>query len=798
MPNNATRLYHKHPDLQTVLDFLGRCVPDGAHMVMRHPDAHALETVKAVCAKSNIHPVNIFSSRGQGGASLREGRAQTGLMVEREDWLALAGNAMSLLTQELRLRLPAVNAALKLVPGNWEALALADNALAAWGTAEGMIALPRRTVFAYLGSRYPGSAQQRRKYAIVKDAEHAAALRTGDALGFVLEEGGTQQFACNRADWQREMASAKLLQNDHLSLMLKIGLHMLEAGVTNWLKDMHQVLLLAGEAPTLVKLQTLLETYEQHVASYGPGQNKFRSMLMENCLNEFRQWQTRYSPLDPDGASDTPPPKPMSATREWKWIAAGAAAAQDSPAPAEPVPGTPPAATSESTTTDPIVADGVIIPKGVTVARGAHVRVCAISPGSRLKPGTVLHGDVSVASHTRFDGPVTIMNDVRIGWGLIFGPGLILTEGASVSTFAVKCRLPHGTRIGGSLRIGSNSTVDNDVSFGAENWIGKHVHIGKNVRFGPCVQVDDGITIGANALIEGHARLIGNVPENARVTDSKPGSRKWEQKQATSAYAVKISGFAISKNENIRNRSPAQRASLASELDLGKAFQADSPVARSDTPTGAQRKRGGDILDGHTAKRVCTGLESRYQDVKYGGSPAAPESMADDGVQGMPTYLTQLTPASAFQFVQPAARHASVMTASTTPKTTTTTTTATAWLDLQRPGHGLGGIASTPTAPAPPPVVQGVDTRSTGGRQPAAVPAATRQHAPKSPLDRNAQRKAWESSTLSKENQNALERGMRQSIRVPTANPGVKPDERAPEPIARLFSPMFASKGPNL
>jgi hypothetical protein len=62
-------------------------------------------------------------------------------MLDREAWLALAEGVMPLLAQAWRRRLPATNAALKLVPAPWDALALPHRALAAWGTAAGMIAL---------------------------------------------------------------------------------------------------------------------------------------------------------------------------------------------------------------------------------------------------------------------------------------------------------------------------------------------------------------------------------------------------------------------------------------------------------------------------------------------------------------------------------------------------------------------------------------------------------------------------------------------------------------------------------
>jgi hypothetical protein len=157
MPNSATQLCHKNPDLQIVLDFLGRCAPDGQQVTAHYQDAHELDAVKAACAAWRVHPVDIIPALAMYGGE----QAPTGLMFEREAWLALAKEAISLLAQELRTRLPAINAALKLVPAPWDTLALPDSALAAWGTTAGMIALPGRTVFDYLGSRYPSESVQR-------------------------------------------------------------------------------------------------------------------------------------------------------------------------------------------------------------------------------------------------------------------------------------------------------------------------------------------------------------------------------------------------------------------------------------------------------------------------------------------------------------------------------------------------------------------------------------------------------------------------------------------------------------
>ena len=431
MPNNATQLYRKNPNLQIVLDFLGRCAPEGQHMTAHYRDAQEVDAVRVACTALGLHPENKFPLHAHNGAGKAESRKRHGITFDREDWLALAENAMPSLTRTLCMRLPAINAALNLFPVPWASLA--DGVLAAWGVSAGMVALPVRTVFDYFGTRYPSSARQRGRYAMVRDVGSAATVKENRANGFIFEVDNTSHFICTADRWQDEVTSARVLLDDHLSLMLKVGLQMLEAGASGHLNQLRQVLSLAGEASSLVRLQTLLETYEDHIESYGPGQNPFRSKLLNNCLGAFDRWRARCG-LDIRQATRLAySANPSADSRNWKWTDEGAAVTVTPTATIATTTiattTTPTATTATSTiaattpTADPVVADGVVIPEGVTVASGACVRICAITPETRLKPGTVLHGDVSIASHTRFDGPLTIMHDVRIGRGAGLQPG---------------------------------------------------------------------------------------------------------------------------------------------------------------------------------------------------------------------------------------------------------------------------------------------------------------------------------------------------------------------------------------
>lgn len=805
MPNTATQLYHKNPDLQILLDFLGRCESDGQRLTAHYQHGHELDPVKAACAQSHIHPLEIRPAPDTG-----QGKAPFCLALDHADWLVLSGKAVPLLAQELRLRLPAISAALKFAPLHWDALALPDAALSAWGAAAGMVALPRQVVFDYLGSRYPGDAEQRGRYAVISDARHAAGYKKNNALGFLVTTSDAPYFACHADDWSREVSSAASLVNFHLALMLKIGLQMLEAGVTAQLKELSAVLSLAGDARPLVKLQTLLETYQDHIAAYGAGQHGFRDTLLKNCVRSFEAWQTdcklviAYQPGAPQYHS------PIRDTREIIWAESGAFATatadlSDLPklVPAAPLlasptgvapdpeagPGSRAGGGSTTAQADPVVADGVIIPEGVTVARGAHVRVCDISVDTRLKPGTVFHGDVSIASHTRFDGPLTIMNDVRIGRGLKLGSRLILSEGATISTYAVRSVLPPGTGIAGNLRIGEGAHVGRNVSFGAENWIGERVRIGQNVRFGSWVQVNSDISIGANARIEGPARLIGDVPENAEITGNAVTKTISGSTQDSAVCAISIPVFTIAKNETIRNRQATPRKPLASTQHAGSQAEEEAPrlaaqgLRTPEAPPGAQRKRAPDAIVARDAKRIRTGLEARYRDAESGPVPAGATEVANTGRQA----ITADLPSSG----KPASTPAKI--------------TATARPELQKPVQRPPGAGSRPTAPVVPPVRYRAEGAMNERQQTAAgnsaslrQPAPATPKAPEPPVERNAQRKAWQKTVISSENQRALERAMRTSIRIPSASAGSKTADPFPAAEPPVLQPLYNSKGPML
>ena len=827
MPNNATQLYHKNPILQIVLDFLERCTPDGQRMTARYENVQEFEPIRTACADADIYPVAEIPEPGQQGI-------QPCLRIDRADWLKLSESAMPQLVQELRKRLPAINAALKLAPVKWDALALADGELALWGTAAGMIALPARTVFDYFGSRYPADAPQRGKYAVVTNVGRAAVYQENQVPGFLLSKAGSQNFACSGEDWRAEVTSARALVNHHISLMLKVGLQMLEAGASFQLKEMRSVLAMANETPSLARLKTLLEVYEDHVANYGAGQNRFRNKLLESTLGEFQAWQDEIRLAETERANVGHDRSAIGKLRPWKWVDSGVDSQRGSNDLPDLTTAVVPEAQSSASAADPVIEDGVIIPNGVRVARGAHVRVCAISSGTRLKPGTVLHGDVSIASHTRFEGPLTIMHDVRIGWGLTFGPGLILTEGATVSTFTVQSPLPPGTRIAGSLRVGGDSTVSNNVSFGAENWIGSRVRIGENVRFGPYVKVDDGVSIGANAFINGNARLTGNVPANANVVVHSTGAAPGKQ-HAGPSYAVHTAAFTMTKGESTHDRPPPKRQPLAARLDtctqvddtphVGSKKQtvtgrpADkSPPKKTATvaspatasipdrrpevqtppvpgtggnrsediakgPAGLQRKRGGETMIGRPAKRLCTGLEARYQEAETGEATDIAAPAPAMNVQDRPFSLARLlnnAPVPLLEFA------------------TTGTSTASAWLDQQ---SSLQRAPNT-TVKATAPIFS--STRPVGGARPAerrqtvADIAAARPAAHESSPAINAQRKSGEAIGIGRGPLQPQNRETRQSIRVPPVSQPVKDKGPLHMPTARQPGPMAATRGPTL
>lgn len=289
MPNIAFLPYHQFPNLRVVLDFLGRCALEGQHMAARYPDARGVSTADAACRQMQILPL-VNQLQFQNSDGNRDPRPF--LCVSASDWYALSKNVLPMVTGQLRMLFQAVDDANGLTPVPWEALALTGRALAAWGTAAGMIALPLEVASSYLACRYPANSVMRRTFEQIDNVARAGSYKTRHDLGFlVAAEGGANYLACHGKDWRNELASSTTLLKHHLMLTIRLGLQLARAGDTTALPDMCWALASAGEAPLGVKLHGLLQNYMRHIAANAPGRDPLARQLLYQCGDAYLQWQ---------------------------------------------------------------------------------------------------------------------------------------------------------------------------------------------------------------------------------------------------------------------------------------------------------------------------------------------------------------------------------------------------------------------------------------------------------------------------------------------------------------------------
>lgn len=287
MPNIPTLPYHEFPDLHLILDLLGRCEANAHHMTAWYQDQGSLQAGVAACRRWDIHC--LFE-----GSDYRHGNADGSqhLRLSCSDWHALAKNVLSMLATELGPLFHAATHAARILPLPWHGLSLPDHALAAWGRAEGMVALPLQDALVFLKCRYPATAPQRRQPARIDDAGEAGSYRSKHALGFmVAAQDGADYLACHPADWCNEVASSNELLRHHLALTLKIGFQLLATGDASPLPAMFQALACAGETPLLLELKALLQTYRERVELRASAPDPLIEALLHESAVTYREWQ---------------------------------------------------------------------------------------------------------------------------------------------------------------------------------------------------------------------------------------------------------------------------------------------------------------------------------------------------------------------------------------------------------------------------------------------------------------------------------------------------------------------------
>lgn len=320
MPDIAVLPYHEFPNLRVVLDFLGRCAPDGQHLAARYDDAGGLSAAEAACRRLQILPL-VDRSQFEHSGGNRDPRPC--LRVSASDWHALSKNVLPMLTGQLRLLFQAFDACCGLAPVRWDALPLPSRSLAAWGTAAGMMALPLEAASSYLACRYPANSVMRRKFEPIDDAFRASSYKTRHALGFLLAvDGGTSYLACHGNDWRNELASTTARLKHHVLLTIRLGLQLASTGDTKALPDMCWALGRAGEAPLVSKLHVLLQDYVAHTMANAPGADPLGAQLCQQCAQAYLQLQEGAWQL----ATNVPPPvsaRPVAengATPQWSSI----------------------------------------------------------------------------------------------------------------------------------------------------------------------------------------------------------------------------------------------------------------------------------------------------------------------------------------------------------------------------------------------------------------------------------------------------------------------------------------------
>lgn len=151
------------------------------------------------------------------------------------------------------------------------------------------------------------------------------------------------------------------------------------------------------------------------------------------------------------------------------------------------------------------VGAGVLIPEGVVVAAGARIARLALEE-VMLPPGTVLCGSARLQRGVRVGKQVTLGANVEIGAGVHLPDGIVVADLARVRRLYVGqgVALAPGTRIEGSLSLGSRSHIGDKVCFGAD------VEIGAEAQIGNGLHIPRGIMVAAGARIS-HCDIAANA-----------------------------------------------------------------------------------------------------------------------------------------------------------------------------------------------------------------------------------------------------------------------------------------------
>lgn len=162
----------------------------------------------------------------------------------------------------------------------------------------------------------------------------------------------------------------------------------------------------------------------------------------------------------------------------------------------------------------------------------AHVgALCVVGENARIGPDCIIHPHCFIGEDCDLSAGCTLMARVTLVKRVVLGQGVIIHSGAVLGAdgfgFApdrgnwVKVPQLGGVRIGDRCEIGANTTIDcgalgdtvlgNDVKLDNQIQIGHNVQIGSYTAIAGCTAVAGSTKIGARCLIAGAVGIAGHL-----------------------------------------------------------------------------------------------------------------------------------------------------------------------------------------------------------------------------------------------------------------------------------------------
>ena len=173
-----------------------------------------------------------------------------------------------------------------------------------------------------------------------------------------------------------------------------------------------------------------------------------------------------------------------------------------------------------------VIAESAQVAENVSI--GAY---SVIGPNTQIKPGTVIENHVSIGADVTIGADCFIKSGVKIESGCELGDRVILHPGAVIGADGfglardkhkwVKIPQTGVVILGDDSEVGANTTIDcgaientiigNDVKLDNQIQIGHNVVIGDHTVIAGCTAVAGSAKIGANCLIGGGVGIVGHI-----------------------------------------------------------------------------------------------------------------------------------------------------------------------------------------------------------------------------------------------------------------------------------------------